>query len=114
MAEKVKVSREVADAIEYVKECYVNPFETIMRIKSHGGFVEKKTVVLNTVGFLDLGQIMINGYEIEQTPEEKLLISYIENQEKWVNYAGLWNKGFVEGIRFAINTLNIQIEGINK
>ena len=84
MTEKLKVSREVADAIECVKrECY--GFNATMNIHIKNGW----------------------------TPHEVIAAEYIASQQDWVNNGHLHSKGFAEGIEFTLDTLNITVEGVN-
>ncbi|MER1998395.1 MAG: hypothetical protein ABS882_01365 [Lysinibacillus sp.] len=124
MAEKVKVSREVAKAIDFVINVAEIQFKDVMGIMLEGGFSRpenKKAFPLNNLPLKQIAAILINGYEIEETPEEKLLGIYnltwheynrITNfQEK---HGGEFENGFAKGIEKAIETLGIKIKGINE
>ena len=104
MVEKIKVSREVADAIDWVKN-NAN-FENAMFIQSNESWAGDSLVVLNDLKVEELARLLIIGYEIEETPEEKALVYYEE-----------LGKRNLEGIRRHIaNVLTIaeiKIKGIN-
>jgi hypothetical protein len=64
-------------------------------------------------------QALVNGWEVEQTPEDKLREVYTKQTPNHSEghpgyYRELENcKSFQEGITFALNTLNIKISGVN-
>lgn len=58
------------------------------------------------------------GYEIEETPEEKITANYLDKKRKWEEspepFDVEWEKGFTAGIRYVLDNLNIKIKGINE
>lgn len=73
--EKIKVSKDIDNAIKlYLK--YKNE-ESMLKERAKGdGFIGKDFKILNELSVLDLANVLINGYEIELTNEEKLLKLY--------------------------------------
>lgn len=118
MNEKVKVSREVADYIdetlEWARKNIAKRFEGNEReIKSYafegigniGGFTR-----------FEIAEILINGYEIEETPEEKLLATY-QRQRAWQETNDPFDRrahtAYGNAIVYTLDTLGIKIKGIN-
>lgn len=113
MTEKLKVSREVADAIEYIKN--LNSIEEILvnhSVDADAWVREAKAV--NDLSLSELATALIAGYEVEMTPHEVIASEYVTRQQDWVNNMHLHSKGFVEGIEFTLNTLSITVEGVKQ
>lgn len=112
MTEKLKVSREVADGIEYVKT--LNSIEDILANHSidDDAWVREAKVV-NDLSLTELATALIVGYEVEMTPHEVIAAEYVTSQQDWVNNAHIHSKGFVEGIEFTLNTLGMTVKGVN-
>lgn len=110
--EKVKVTKEVAQAIEALRKEQRSD-ENILRVLAdpNNGWAGEKSKVLNTTPFDLVAKALYIGYEIKKTPEEELAESYrfnylIEGQDDE-------NRAFANGIRYAVNTLGISIKGVN-
>jgi len=119
MAEKVKVSREVAEAIDFVTNVAAIQFKEVMGIMLEGGFsrpCNEKAFILNELPIKQVAAILINGYEIEQTPEEKLVerFRYCEQRWGWHQDDETEMRATANAIKETLDTLNIQIKGINK
>ena len=105
MGEKVKVSREVAEAIESAFE--VSNKEQVLEDHARSGMWQNKEFLpLNNLSLLEMAAIVINGYEIEETPEEKFLRVY--KMQLDIN-----RLDFADGMKYALETLGIKIKGIN-
>lgn len=106
--EKVKVTKEVADEIEYANAEYRS--------------IASATLYL--LNEADLTDVQVDqalrgyyvGYEVEKTPEEKIRHHYeysktnAESTDYDVKYIG---QAEVETIEFMLETLGIKIEGVN-
>ena len=114
MTEKVKVSKEVAEAIKTLSENHskdhilyliANDKERILRRFDMYAvdYLKKNTSPLQ------LARILINGYEVEQTPEEKLQALYKDC--KYSHDSD--DETFAKGIKTALNILGIKINGVN-
>lgn len=119
--EKVTVPKEVAEAIEGLRD-QGTTISNIFRMVEHGVFVEEVHPI--TKHFRnDLDELMralVIGYQVEQTPEEKL-------REYYDNIKRLSEKAHAEadhdyesemlsemlGIKTTVDILGISIEGIN-
>ena len=106
--EKVKVDKKTFDALEKWKEKKVYPFETAMKLKAKNRpFISNDFLPLNNLDIEELAKCLINDYELEETPEEELARYYNMESEN------IMDDVFNSGIRCALNTLGIQIKGIN-
>lgn len=112
MTEKLKVSRAIADAIEYVKT--LNSINEILinHAIADDAWVREAEAV-NVLTLSELATALIVGYEVEMTPHEVIASEYVTSQQDWVNNMHLHSKGFVEGIEFTLNKLGITIKGVN-
>jgi len=103
--EKVKVEKEIFEALKFWEERNRNSLEDVLYIRQHqSGFISQKLAPINNLSIEDLCKCFIIGYELEQTPEEKVLNYYIEKCEG--SYSG-------QCIKDILNILQIKIEGIN-
>lgn len=124
--EKVKVTKEVAEAIE----AYLNDFTSIrtteekksVLVAEHCGqdwtkYEVGQYAALNNITTYELMTIMVNGYEVEKSAEEVVA----EEHNRLTHAAALEHdcdmrdffKRKAEGIRYALDTLGIKIEGVN-
>lgn len=116
MTEKVALPEEVAEGIEQLRAEGVRDF-AIMHL-AKGALTSEPDVTIRKWAFDEDGkgspellmQALVNGYEVEKSPEEKLRESYEKFREAMV-YS--YEHGIADGIRRALNTLGITIEGIN-
>lgn len=114
---KVKVSKEVATALEKAikvsgKEALLNDHANIL------SWTLDCYLPLNELSIWKMAQILINGYEVEETPEEKVKSLYencINSRDKFkfgCKYYISWNAE-ARGIENCLNRLGITIKGIN-
>lgn len=106
MSEKVKVSKEVAEAIESAKSVYSE--ESIVNIAIKKSFVAEKEP-LNNINPYIIVKMLLHGYEIEQTPEEIWDKRKEEARNNISSHA--YHEGFYEAITWAED--NFQIKGVN-
>lgn len=108
------VSKEIAHALELVKEDHKNNFALIVEYHVEE-FPEwsSELAPLNTLSLDTLIRALYIGYEVEKTPEEKvkeLFDSYGPNSRGKREPSD----GRVQvGIRLTLNTLGMIVEGIN-
>lgn len=122
MTEKVKVSRGVAEAIEYLLNHKHYGYTKEKLLASHAA-MEKYSKrnwaegarPLNNISLLVLAKILISGYEVEDSPEDILLKEY-----KSMNGACTpkteFGKSAIErrkGFLTALDILGVKIEGVN-
>lgn len=114
--EKVKVTKAVADAIEY--QLSVRSKEALLRSKSEHlkgrGHFMKRSAVLNALSFDELAIALYVGYVVDKTPEERILDAFLESP-KYTYSCGCDNREFgrAEGIKLTLDTLGISIKGVN-
>lgn len=111
---KIKVSRKVADALDYLlaSELYRENRSHILKVQARSGpawHTNTPAECLNGVDIMTIAEALVNGYEADMTPEEKLADKYSSIR----HYESAKTKGFIEGIEYAIDTLGLKIKGIN-
>lgn len=117
-SEKVKVSREVADFIEGYEE-HVNGSanwkDNLIAEHSRSWLncfegLKDEAECMRGITPFELAVILINGYEVEQTPEEKLSEFYRGR----VNSPNDYEREYAYGIEFTLRSLGIKIKGVNE
>lgn len=113
MSEKVKVSKEVAEAIEDRKRTVRYSYDDFMKTKYGKGFSHSADALNHISGEL-LSRILLNDYEME-TPEERTLKEF-----KAINGACTPNTAFGQsaieqrkGFLRALDAMEIKIKGVN-
>lgn len=113
--DKVKVSSEMAKAIEGALDEYSSDPNQVLENHRYDWISE--CVPLNSLNHLELAEILLKGYEVEQTPEEKIQQYVKDAQNTLEEYAALdvrkWSEGKIQGVIFALDTLGIKIKGVN-
>lgn len=114
MTEKVKVSREVAKAIDAFKTMQKEKFnitnlDELFNIaidwwvnEEFHEFGDLQTV--HDLKFIDFCNAFYYGYEVEKSPEERIFEYY---------QAAQWEQE-KDAIKFVLETLNITIKGVNE
>lgn len=109
----VKVSREIAELISSEVIEYGGP-ENFLKVHSNINNQWKGHLrALNEITIWEMAQALINGYEIEETPEERIKKVYLLRKGDSINMDDTWSKAFVRAIDFLLEELDIKIEGIN-
>lgn len=107
---KVKVSREVAEAIERLRK---NGHDNNSFIEGHVkyGYELDENKCLNELDTETLARALLIGYEVEETPEEEILEVYN------FKYGAGWGAGYTAGVRYGIkktlDVYGIKIKGVN-
>lgn len=116
--EKVIVSKEVAEAIKECERNYI-PIDTTLKFHAQDALTGKYTP-LQTLTISELASALINGYEIEKTPEEMIRWYFdectsteIRIRDWGFSYDANHYAGEKVGIKNTLNILGITIEGIN-
>ena len=119
MVEKMKVSQEVADSIEYIKEKNYG-FNGAMSLHASDGWAFEETCSLSKLSMEQLATALIVGYEVEMTPHQKIAKKYADAEQE--RLAGMdaedtcliyKNLGIEMGIEFTLNALKEIVEGVN-
>lgn len=113
---KMKVSKEVAEALDGLLKKGNTP-ETIENILScHVKHRWSGYKQLNGVSLYTLSSALINGYEIEQTPAEKVAFYYETERllsRTTLGYERAISIGAMRGIEFVAKAYGLKIEGVN-
>lgn len=118
MTEKLKVSREVADAIEAARKSMSD--EALLTyhaegiVTSESFWAAKEIAALNQLSPYQLATALIVGYEVEMTLHEVIERRFCDCFGcEGLGEDRLYDDGFAAGIEFTLNTLNITVEGVN-
>lgn len=112
MTEKIKVSREVADAIDSFRSEFED--ETLLLRHAQGWEDHEPLCKLPMV---DLATALIVGYEVEKTPHEVIAKEYaiakklFDTEEKGA--PALFNRGVMVGIKSTLRAFQITVKGVN-
>ncbi|WP_035389592.1 hypothetical protein [Bacillus sp. UNC125MFCrub1.1] len=111
---KPEITKKQAEAITYLRGLSRDD-EYILR--NHREYI-MNCAVLNKLSLVSLAAALINGYEIEKSPEQKVREFYDYNHEKHERSEALspedhYTAGTDWGIRQTLNHLGIKIEGVN-
>ena len=130
MTEKLKVSREVADAIEkyihyWIKELGKTEEVKALLVSSHNelkykgwdAYQDGAYKAMEGISTFDLMQALVNGYEVELTPHEIIKADYESalNHRKTTHndYKERFFDGYLVGVEETLATLDITIKGVN-
>lgn len=112
---KPVITKEQADAVETFLEKGTK--EELLTAKVHCCHFGDEYSGINTIDIMTLAAALINGYEVEKTPEEKLREWFEEEREIGDEY---YNRGeehrsqdVVQTIIDTLDILGINIEGVN-
>ena len=122
--EKVKVAKEVAEALDMLKERLSD--DRVLSLLSSDmkdrevaciygkTFVDCRRVVRGKMSPMDTARALLVGYETDKTPEERILEAFRKLPKKTYS-CGCDNREFgeAEGILLTLNTLGIRIKGVN-
>lgn len=119
--ERVKLPREVAEAIEHCRnDDFSNRLIIRLALDERGNTPLRDLLYyFADTQFDTLVSALYNGYEVEQTPEEKVREMFVDavNEEEKREGQETALAGWWEGRRMAIidtvNALGIKIEGVN-
>lgn len=106
--EKVKVSREVAKAIESLKSslCTIGTFK--LALEGEWNLGKRHGIIMRELTKEEALSAIFYGYEIEKTPEEIIKEKYDELSD----YEPI-DRACMDSFRFVLDTLGIKIEGVN-
>lgn len=116
---KIIVSRKLAEAIDDVRGAYDDERLLTLHVQTKietGKSWESEWKPLNDLAILEMSKVIIFGYEVEPTPEEKLLELY-KQQVSWSDTNDLDDKRahttYSNAIRKTLDVLGIVVKGIN-
>jgi hypothetical protein len=115
---KVKLPKNVAEAIEQVRLSYKSGCEYDLLFLNRERYGKMEEIGLyvyeSRENMMRYFQALVNGYEVEETPEDKV-------REYFGLYSGNFRDshehrhalGVTQGVRETLNILNIKIDGVN-
>jgi len=111
-ANKVKVSKEVAEAIEFLKSgtCQIGPLCAFLDNEKVSSHPKHRKIFLELTKEEAIDAIFF-GYEIEETQAEKVAEYYRTSKayEKCCEY----RRGKAEAVEFVVEAYGLKIEGVN-
>lgn len=117
---KVKIPKDVAGAIVEFRKHYKDGAEFDLELIKREGWIYTDIIRAFTSESRTNLELyfaaLVNGYEVEETPEERILESYHRKMASANNpCSSNWKNsvGFADGIKFTLNELGIKIEGVN-
>lgn len=118
---KVKVSKEVAEAIDDVRSVNYTDFEIIRDIvedKGKTAYGTKMPVLIKFAKYSTENQqtlilALVNGYEIEQTPAAKVAEQYRNLSELFKKFGYERDLAAMQGIEFVAEAYGLKIEGVD-
>lgn len=130
MSGKVVLPREVAEAIDTMRKSGYKDYEILRNAGGDNTGTPNKVIrgwafSVRSVGSADLlMQALVNGYEVEKTPEEKMQKKYQDHAETASFYVGKkldiyesqqerYSSGYVRGVKDFADFYGIKIEGVN-
>lgn len=123
MNEKVKLPKEVAEAIESLRNkgfANCNIFGATLSVHDHIDEVDVLCSYFNgnpepysRRSYDVLMEALVNGYIVEETPEDELRKKYRHLRRRIARYGLDIDKGEAKGMRRTLATLGIKIEGLN-
>jgi hypothetical protein len=133
MKEKVMLPKEVAEAIEFMRKRWDD--KAIVQWSNYTETARKcrpeLAIIQDYFGFPaqfdrfnELMDALVNGYQIEQTPEEEVLEKYRSHAEIVNFYAGKsldisewkqqrYSSGYIAGVKDFATSYKIQFKGLN-
>lgn len=108
MTEKVKLPKEVCDALDYLKK-HNYDYMTILQKSHRGHWTSTETITLNSVTTENLMQALVLGYEPELSAEEQLKERY-ENRGDYCTYEHFL--GYRDGVKDTLHLHGIKYDWI--
>lgn len=116
MTEKLKVSREVAEALEKLNRKELST-STWLEMHSHKKWESAEKAPLNTLSLEEFATALIVGYETEMTPHELIAEDYKDVLRKrdatFDSHKERFFDGYTLGIETTLEYLKITVEGVN-
>lgn len=111
------ITKEQETALKHAKNFDHYLIDNIIPIILDGGFqteTNKHLISLNNLSIQELVLAWNEYYEIKKTPQElvtekyNIMLEHIKNKE--VQYDDLYESGFLKGIVFVNDTLNLELD----
>ncbi len=112
--DKVQVSREISDALDYVTRRFNNEVIIDAHVRCPNGWNLDSNKALNGLDLDILIRALYIGYEVELTPEEKVLEYFNKYKKKIIDgTASPIDELVAQAIETTCILLNRKIEGVN-
>lgn len=120
---KVVVTKEVAEAIEYLRNQYEVYKDDSFFIEAHAIHRSPHTEaswadcpILNEVSTEVFARAILNGYEVEKSAEEQVREYYVRNRDEYAStlYTSNLFEGRRQGTVATLDILGIKIGGVNE
>lgn len=105
---KIKLPREITEAIEDLRVEGYTDTQIVYDVESGKGNRTLNDYFFDVGTPDDLMQALVNGYEVEKTPEEMVREFY-----ESLNTSEVWEPKKRDGVEQTLNILGIKIGGIN-
>lgn len=114
------IPRQVADVIEFYRSGMVET-DILVKCVLDPNWIGEYAEILRSIPFETLLTALINGYNVEKTPEDKIRVRYEEHgltaQAKAVSAGNFIHAGRCDGYRQGVvetlAALKIEIKGVN-
>lgn len=112
---KVKLPKEVAEAIAYLRKEGFSDYSIITSADGKESICSTQFLTINNSFGQDkmhpdeFIKALVNGYEVEETPEDKVREFFIKYDES----NGEYSRGSRNAVVEILDLLNIKIEGVN-
>lgn len=112
---KVKVSKEVAEAIEFLKSgtCQIGPLCAFLDNEKVSSHPKHRKIFLELTKEEAIDAIFF-GYEIEQTPAEKVAEQYRNLSELFAKFRYKSDLAAMQAIEFVAEAYGLKIEGVTE
>jgi hypothetical protein len=115
MSDKAKLPKEVVNALDDFRDTYGGYEWMVMAAiireqfekESHAEVVIREFAKKDQQNFVMIMQALVNGYEVEQTPEDEV-------RDIYNRYLSPYNGIGASAIRDCLDALNINIKGVNE
>lgn len=113
--EKVRLPKEVAEAIVSFRDVYKPDAEYDLELIHNEGWPYTNTISEyvreSRENMKRYFHALVHGYEVEETPEDKVRAKY----KQWESERGAYkpNHYRIEGMMFALETFGHKVEGVN-
>jgi hypothetical protein len=115
--DKVVLKKDVAEAIERWLRMNDGNKDMLLRFHADKGDWEFGFQAFNTIDLMTMASALINGYEVEKSPEDKVRERFDYCYKQWQTAGDApyrrYYHGKVVGVQQTLDLLGIKITGVN-
>ncbi|MGG1659526.1 hypothetical protein [Brevibacillus sp. NRS-1366] len=117
--EKVKLPKEVAESIDYIwGKCDRGSIKHLVLTNwSHldQAFTKQKGILQDYAleNPMEYMKALVEGHEVEQTPEEKLTLTYLDYEQEYYKTRNPAYYNYCQAIKMTLDILKLKVHGIN-